>query len=303
MHTVGGMDHRQCRTGDRSLAVDTGGVCRTAHDTRHPPCRLVLFTLILTSLCSVLGCQKEPHPRAELVGLWESNEAYLFVVEGSRYPHFTSLAMLRSPDWRRESEEAPIHVHNQLGRSIATLSLALDPQAGVDALKIVLASGEMFMLQRRGLRELALLKSLGMYTHANYGFGILYPDGIFRLLLLYIITMIIVSNFVSFKGKMNDPILIFMVAFFLPILVGYLFGIFKWIVAGWWDPLHAGRVIIYASTVMLLAPALSMLDTIQNSLRFYVVSQPVRIMLFCLFLLCEATGLLVNVGIIIDWFK
>ena len=39
MHTVGGMDHRQCRTGDRSRAVDTGGVCRTAHDTRHPPCR------------------------------------------------------------------------------------------------------------------------------------------------------------------------------------------------------------------------------------------------------------------------
>lgn len=272
-------------------------------DAAQAPRRLMVVAVILVSLCGVLGCQREPHPRAELVGLWESKDNYLFVVHGSRYSHYTSIAMLRSPDWRRAFETAPLLVYNQLGNAIATLSLILDPETGVDSLKVVTSSAEVLMLHRRRLRHLAFLKSLGTYTRANFGLGIIYPDGIMRLLILYVITMLIVSNFVSFKTITNDTVTTFVVACFLPLMAGYLFGIFKWITVGWWDPLNAGRTIIYSSTVMLLIPLLSMLDRIQNTLRMYIVSQPSRMVLFFFFLLCEAVGLLVNIGSIINWLK
>lgn len=272
-------------------------------DTSHAPRWLVIAMLIAISLFGVLGCNREPHPRTAFVGLWESPDDYLLVVNRSRYPYFTSIAMLRHLDWRRGVEAAPLYAYDQLGRFTAKIYLKHNRQTGIDTLSIHSASGKQLILQRTRLRELAFLKSLGTYTQANYWLGVLYPDGIIRLLVLYLIITIMVSNFVSFDRLTKDPLVIFVVAVLLPIIPGYLLGVFKWIFGGWWDPLNAGRTMIYVSTVTLLIPLFALLDRIKHALRLAIPSQPARIVVFCLFLVCEAAALLVNIGTIYEWLN
>lgn len=264
---------------------------------------LVIAMLIATSAFGILGCQRDPHPRTAFVGLWESPDDYLLVLNRSRYPYFTSIAMLRHLDWQQGVEATPLYAYDQLGRFTAKIFLKHNPQTGIDTLSIDSASGKQFILQRKQLRGLALLKSLGTYTQLNYWLGVLYPDGIIRLLVLYLIIMIMVSNFVSFDRLTNDPILIFVVAVLLPIIPGYLLGVFKWVFGGWWDPLNAGRTIIYVSTLTLLIPLVALFDRIKHALRLAIPSQPARIVIFCFFLVCEAAALLVNIGTIYEWLN
>ena len=145
---------------------------------------------------------------------------------------------------------------------------------------------------------------------------IAYPDGIFRLAVLYVLTIVTLAVLLlltppkqrtSFLHSQKRPrrtkLFLFPVILYLvaPVLVGYLYGVVKWIAEGWWDPIHSGRAMIYCSGFLFLTVLLLGVKEFKEGLfeRFVAKWQKA---LFALFLVMDVLGLLTNIRTVWDWF-
>jgi hypothetical protein len=265
------------------------------------------FILIVVVGLIIFSLFRTPKP-FDIAGLWRGDGEYLFVEESEEEfkSRYTGIAPLRFENWKRKTNPHSIEVFNKRDEKKATILLLPDNEYFPDEMKVVTASGDKYHLKIDEKEEWSFFKSMASYSR-NYLFGgVIYPDGIYRLIILYLFASLFgvffgLHLFKDWEFKPWVKITAPVVAWLAPFFIGYILGIFKWIILGWWDPLFLGKSIVNLEMVMLIAP-LFLLLFIVKSLKeeiFRKKQRKLQVYLY-LFLVSDVIGVVFNIKMCVE---
>jgi hypothetical protein len=245
------------------------------------------------------------NPRDILIGYWKGEKGYLLVLDDPERTWHTSIDLLRNVTWKQKDPASPIEFFDEKGPIRGRITVEIDSSRGIDQLLVFTSLGDQFSLYRRRIRNLDFFGSLGSYTKLYFWAGVLYPDGIFRLVVLYLIIVVIAGILTLLRVDPSVAIIVLIVLLLIPFLSGYLYGLFKWVFSGWWDPRDVGRLMIYSSTVVLMYFPIYLLRRIQRFKKEEIDRRfpTLKSLLFWLLVLVDLIGLITNVHTILTWIN
>lgn len=266
---------------------------------------IIAFVVVI----AILGLFKAK-PSFNVTGLWQGNGEYLFVKQkDDDLDFYTSIPGLHHDNWIPNYNTSSIQIKDHREKIKANISLFPPNEYRPDRIEIELDTGEKYNLKVKTEGSLNFFKSMSLYTKCRHFLGIIYPDGIYRLLVLYGLGLLFILSIGNYllglfqhvleKIEKFIGVLLLLLA---PFLIGYILGIIKWIFWGWWDALLIGKIIIIVMIIILLTPLAMLLYQLNNfKEKEYVPKTTIIKVIIWVLLLSDIFGLISNFSVVISW--
>lgn len=184
-------------------------------------------------------------------GLYLGSVGYLWInsIRQQTREYYTGIVSLKGSDWRYGSDPILVRSGDRLLARVSPITRGSDL---TESIRVVSEGGGEFVLTRSiESPMIGLMGSLQSYGSCHNFSGLLFPDGIGRLVLLFFGALLMLMIGLGIVGQGGSAWLLAASALLVPYTLSVGTLAIKWALWGWWDPLLGGRIFMIASVSIL----------------------------------------------------